>query len=198
MSGLQPRIFLQDNFPVHLAPRIDSWFSKNNDLNVIRLPKKSPDLMPLCQLHELLVTELNTKGVVPSINVLDDLNNCFKSICEPHIVESLFLEMPSTLKYIISHNGELRKMWSSRKIQREFSFQWQKKIIVFTVLFNLQTVRCVPAFSIDHGKATFSHWKNIFLKGFTWYLICQQFCRCSKKVLELSLEICRTAVSRWS
>lgn len=110
MSGLQPRIFLQDNFPVHLAPRIDSWFSKNNAFNVIRLPKNSPDLMPLCQLHELLVTELNTKGVVPSINFLDDLNNCFKSICEPHIVESLFLEMPSTLKYIISHNGELRKM----------------------------------------------------------------------------------------
>jgi hypothetical protein len=38
MSGLQPRIFLQDNFPVHLAPRIDSWFSKNNAFNVIRLP----------------------------------------------------------------------------------------------------------------------------------------------------------------
>jgi hypothetical protein len=57
----------------------------------------------------------------------------------------LFLEMPSTLKYIISHNGELRKMWSSRKIQREFSFQWQKKIIVFTFLFNLQTVSNVCA-----------------------------------------------------
>ncbi len=41
MSGrwvmiFSPEFFLQDNFPVRLAPRIDSWFSENEAFNVIR------------------------------------------------------------------------------------------------------------------------------------------------------------------
>ena len=39
---IQPRFFLQDNFPVHLAPRIDHWFSKNKSFILLRLQKKIP------------------------------------------------------------------------------------------------------------------------------------------------------------
>ncbi|KAK4045429.1 hypothetical protein OUZ56_033036 [Daphnia magna] len=106
---IQPRFFLQDNFPVHLAPRIDHWFTNNKSFILLRLPKNSPDLMPLCLLHEVLVSELNKQEVVFSVNFSIDLNRCLQSICQSQI-ESLLLEMPTTLKYIIEHNGELRKL----------------------------------------------------------------------------------------
>ncbi len=106
---IQPRFFLQDNFPVHLAPRIDNWFSKNKSFILLHLPKNSPDLMPLCLLHEVLVSELNKQEVVFSLNFYIDLNRCLQSVCQSH-VESLLLEIPTTLKYIVEHNGELRKM----------------------------------------------------------------------------------------
>lgn len=142
---VQPRIFLQDNFPVHLAPRIHSWFSKNEAFNIIRLSTNSLDLMPLCQLHEMLLAELNKQEIVFSINFWRDLNQCFESISTPHIVETLLLKIPITLKYIISNNGELRHMWNSRKIQNgnfHYSDKWN---FIFIYLFNLQTIKSVCA-----------------------------------------------------
>jgi hypothetical protein len=49
------KIFLQGNFPVHLAPRVDCWLANKKGFNVLRLPRNSPDLMPfICHLHEQL------------------------------------------------------------------------------------------------------------------------------------------------
>ncbi len=114
VSGMEcitePRLFLQDNFPVHLAPRVDAWLANKKGFNVLRLPRNSPDLMPLCNLFEQFVKELNNQSISNSDFIWDDLRECFKCICQAHICKKSLSDLKSTIDLIITNNGELTQL----------------------------------------------------------------------------------------
>ena len=66
--------------------------------------------MPLCNLHEQFVKELNNQSISISDFIWDDLRECFKCIFQPHICKSALSALKSTIDLIITNNGELTQL----------------------------------------------------------------------------------------
>lgn len=58
-------------------------------------------------------------------------------------------------------------------------------LYLFICLIYKHSRACVPAFGSDNGKTTISHEKIYFFRVLS-EILCQQFCSCSKKLVELT------------
>lgn len=97
--------FIQDNSSVHNARRVQNWIAEQVDLELIKIPPKSPDLNPIENLWGLMVqnwdcnearTEENLKA-----HAYDIWNSFRNSDCCHNMVQS----MRSRLQAVIDANG---------------------------------------------------------------------------------------------
>jgi hypothetical protein len=99
--------FQQDNCSVHTVHRVASWF-RNNNINVLDWPSRSPDLNPIENMWALLVQNLTRQRVV--FQNRDELLTAIANAWHPlpkDYHRNLSLFMPRRLERVIEVNGAL-------------------------------------------------------------------------------------------
>lgn len=107
-TGPPNRLFVVDNFPVHLSSSIKEWFTTKDKIDYIVLPPKSSDLMPISKLGNAIVDHVNS-SVQNDIKNNSDLYKAivqsFQTICARLSFQNLFIEMSETIKTISESGG---------------------------------------------------------------------------------------------
>jgi transposase len=101
--------FQQDNCSIHTAHRVASWF-RNNNINVLDWPSRSPDLNPIENMWGLLVQNLTRQRVVfqNRDELLTAITNAWHALPQDYH-RNLSLSMPRRLERVIEVNGAMTK-----------------------------------------------------------------------------------------
>lgn len=112
VSQLYPNnefIFQQDNCPIHTAHAVKAWFRQNN-INVLDFPSRSPDLNPIENVWGLLVQNVRRRNVRPQNveDMLEILINAWEDIDNDYCI-NLCRSMPQRLTEVVNRNGAMTR-----------------------------------------------------------------------------------------
>lgn len=99
-------IYQQDNCPVHTARRVADWM-RENDINLLHWPSRSPDVNPIENVWGHIVKTMNKANDFRPQNAYD-LWNKIEEIWNnynAHHIQKLIASMPKRLELIINKNG---------------------------------------------------------------------------------------------
>jgi transposase len=101
--------FQQDNCSVHTAHRVTEWF-RNNNINVLDWPSRSPDLNPIENMWGLLVRNLQQRRQVfrNRAELLTAITNAWQSLPRDYH-RDLCLSMSRRVRRVIDANGAMTK-----------------------------------------------------------------------------------------
>lgn len=101
--------FIQDNSSVHNARRVQNWISEQDDLELIKIPPKSPDLNPIENLWGLMVQNWDSNETRTEENLKAHAHAIWNSYRNRDYCHNMVQSMRARLQAVIDANGSYTK-----------------------------------------------------------------------------------------
>lgn len=96
------RVFIMDQFPVHICSAVKQWFNEQHGISLLLLPGKSGDFNIVSKIGEDLVKHLNSQSI--DLKSVDELwvvvSNGLKKLCTPSVIQNALLEIRETMNNV--------------------------------------------------------------------------------------------------
>jgi len=101
------QLYIMDQFPVHLCSAVKSWFNSKKSASQLILPPKSGDLMPVIQVAEQLVQNLNSVRVdiQDKVELWENVSAVFHDPATRAIIRNAIVNFPDILKNVFESGG---------------------------------------------------------------------------------------------
>jgi hypothetical protein len=105
LGGDEPITLIQDNSSVHNSRIVQTWIDEQEDLNLIKLPPKSPDMNPIENLWGLMIQNWNPTDIRNIQNLKDHVFELWDYYRGNNFCENCVLSMPDRLQAVIDADG---------------------------------------------------------------------------------------------